>query len=40
MINPIILEILKRKIASGEIKIEDIKNLEYRAEIEKVVVSE
>lgn len=40
MINPIVLEILKRKIANGEIKVEDIKNLEYKAETEKVVVTQ
>lgn len=34
MINPIILDILKRKIESGEITVSDIKNAEYRAEIE------
>lgn len=30
MINPLILTILKRKLASGEISIEDIKNIEYK----------
>lgn len=30
MINPIILEILKRKIAKGEIAIDDIKIQEYK----------
>ena len=33
MINPIILDILKRKIKSGEITVEDIKNAEYKAAI-------
>ena len=31
--NEIILEILKRKIKSGEITVEDIKNAEYKAAI-------
>lgn len=31
--NEIILEILKRKITSGEITAEDIKNAEYKAAI-------
>ncbi len=31
--NEIILEILKRKIKSGEITVEDIKNAEYKAVI-------
>jgi len=33
MINEIILDILKRKIKSGEITVEDIKNAEYKAVI-------
>lgn len=35
MINPIILEILKRKIAKGEITIDDIKVQEYKDAINK-----
>jgi hypothetical protein len=31
--NEIILDILKRKITSGEITVEDIKNAEYKAAI-------
>lgn len=33
MINPIILNILKRKIAKGEITIDDIKKEEYKEAI-------
>lgn len=35
MINLILLDILKRKIENGELKMEDIKNEEYKIEIEK-----
>lgn len=33
--NNIILDILKRKISSGEITVEDIKNIEYKTAIEE-----
>ena len=35
MINEIIIDILKRKIKSGEIVVDDIKNADYKAVIEE-----
>lgn len=35
MINKILLNILIRKLKAGELKLEDVKNKEYRIEAEK-----
>lgn len=37
MINPIMLDILIRKVQSGEIQIESIKSEEYKAEVTRIL---
>lgn len=39
MINPLLLDILVRKVKSGEILIEQIKLLEYKVEVERTLTT-